>query len=160
MKRPHFGGISIFCVFGRFGGPGHLCFFGDDKTGQNPQKSGLGPRRGRFSQLFRRPKSCAWWFRNRWATRIQILSRWARVMSKIPVRALAGGRAYGGVGPKRLRKKPLKFDRKSPKTKKIKLTIKMCGISSRILWQLLFFDYGPVLTHFWPFYWFWAVQPL
>ena len=22
MKRPHFGGISIFCVFGRFGGSG------------------------------------------------------------------------------------------------------------------------------------------
>ena len=23
-----------------------------------------------------------------------------------------------------------------------------------------FFDFGPVLTHFWPFYWFWAVGPI
>ena len=59
-------------------------------------------------------------------------------MSKIPVRARAGGRAYGGAGPKRLRKKTLKIDRKSPKTKKIELTIKMCGISSQIAWQLFF----------------------
>ena len=59
-------------------------------------------------------------------------------MSKIPVRARAGGRAYGGAGPKRRSKKPLKFDRKSPKTKKIELTIKMCEISSEITWQLFF----------------------
>ena len=60
-------------------------------------------------------------------------------MSKIPVRARAGGRAYGGAGQKRHRKKTLKFDRKSPKTKKkIELTIKMCGISSEIAWQLFF----------------------
>ena len=62
-------------------------------------------------------------------------------MSKTPVRARAGGRADGGAGPKRLRKKTQKFDRKSPKTKKIKLTIKMCGmcgISSGIAWQLFF----------------------
>ena len=39
-------------------------------------------------------------------------------MSKIPVHARAGGRAYGGAEPKRLRKKTLKFDRKSPKVKK------------------------------------------
>ena len=57
-------------------------------------------------------------------------------MSKIPVRACAGGRAYGGAGPKR--KKTLKFDRKSPKTTKIELTIKMCGISSEVTWQLFF----------------------
>ena len=62
-------------------------------------------------------------------------------MSKIPVRARAGGRAYGGAGPKRLRKKPLKFDRKSPKTKKIELTLKMCGISSEIAWRLFFFRF-------------------
>ena len=59
-------------------------------------------------------------------------------MSKIPVRARAGGRAYGGAGPKGLRKKTLKFDRKSPKTKKIEITIKMCGIPSEIAWQLFF----------------------
>ena len=59
-------------------------------------------------------------------------------MSKIPVRARAGGRAYGGAGPKGLRKKTLKFDPMSPKTKKIELTIKMCGISSEIAWQLFF----------------------
>ena len=59
-------------------------------------------------------------------------------MSKTPVRARASGWAYGGAGPKGLRKKPLKFDRKSPKTKKIELTIKMCGISSEIVWQLFF----------------------
>ena len=59
-------------------------------------------------------------------------------MSKIPVHARAGGRAYGGAGPKRLRKKKLKFDRKSPKMKKIELTLKMCGISSEIAWQLFF----------------------
>ena len=62
-------------------------------------------------------------------------------MSKIPVRARAGGRAYGGAGPKGLRKKTLKFDRKSPKTKKIELTIKMCGISSEIVWQPFFFRF-------------------
>ena len=45
-------------------------------------------------------------------------------MSKIPLRARAGGRAYGGAGPKGLRKKTLKFDRKSPKTKKTKLPSK------------------------------------
>ena len=55
-------------------------------------------------------------------------------MSKIPVRARAGGRAHGGAGPKRLRKKL----RKIPKNEKIKLTIKMCGISSEIAWQLFF----------------------
>ena len=27
---------------------------------RNPKKSGLGARRGHFSQIFRRPKSCAW----------------------------------------------------------------------------------------------------
>ena len=59
-------------------------------------------------------------------------------MSKIPVRAHTGGRAYGGAGPKGLRKKTLKFDRKSPKMKKIELTIKMCGILSEIVWQLFF----------------------
>ena len=59
-------------------------------------------------------------------------------MSKIPVLARAGGRAYGGAGPKRVRKKTLKFDPKSPKTEKIELTIKMCGISSEIAWQLFF----------------------
>ena len=58
-------------------------------------------------------------------------------MSEIPVRARAGGRAYGGAGPKRLRKN-LKFDQKSPKTKKIGITLKMCGISSEIAWQLFF----------------------
>ena len=59
-------------------------------------------------------------------------------MSKIPVRARAGGRAYGSAGPKRLRKKPLKFDQKSSRTKKIELTLKMWGISSEIAWQLFF----------------------
>ena len=59
-------------------------------------------------------------------------------MSKIPVRARAGGRAYGGAGPTGLRKKTLKFDRKSPKTKKNELTLKMCGISSEVAWQLFF----------------------
>ena len=44
----------------------------------------------------------------------------------------------GGAGPKRRRKKTLKFVRKSPKTKKIELGIKMCGISSEITWQLFF----------------------
>ena len=59
-------------------------------------------------------------------------------MSKIPIRARTAGRAYGGAGPKGLRKKTLKFDQKSPKTNKIELTIKMCGISSEIAWQLFF----------------------
>ena len=54
------------------------------------------------------------------------------------VRARASGRAYGGAGPKALRKKTLKFDRKPPKTKKIELAIKMCGISSETPWQLFF----------------------
>ena len=56
-------------------------------------------------------------------------------MSEILVHERAGGRVYGGAGPKRLRKKTLKFDRKSPKTKKNERTIKMCGISSEIAWQ-------------------------
>ena len=59
-------------------------------------------------------------------------------MSKISVRARAGGRAYGGAGPRGLGKKTLKFDRKSPKTKKIELSIKRCRISSEIVWQLFF----------------------
>ena len=67
-------------------------------------------------------------------------------MSKIPVRARAGGRAYVGAGPKRLGKKRLKFDRKSPKVKKIELTIKMCGISLEIAWHLFF----PCWTRFDP----------
>ena len=73
-------------------------------------------------------------------------------MSKIPVRARAGGRAYGGAGPKRLRKKPLKFDQKSPKTKKNELTLKMCGIPSEIAWQLFFSSildpFRPTFGHF------------
>ena len=52
---------------------------------------------------------------------------------------------YRGAGPKRLSKN-LKFDRKSPKVKKIELTIKMCGISSGIPWQLFF----SILDPFWP----------
>ena len=44
----------------------------------------------------------------------------------------------GARGQKDLEKKMLKFDQKSPKTKKIELTIKMCGISSEIAWQLVF----------------------
>ena len=52
---------------------------------------------------------------------------------------------YRGAGPKRLSKN-LKFYQKPSKTKKIELTIKMCGISSEIAWQPLFFILGP----FWP----------
>ena len=48
--------FRFFCVLGRFGGPGHLCFFGDPTTAKNPKKSGLGPRRGRFRQIIRGPK--------------------------------------------------------------------------------------------------------
>ena len=59
-------------------------------------------------------------------------------MLKIPVCARAGARAYGGAGPKRLRKKTLKFDQKSPKKKTIELAIKMCGISPEIMWQPFF----------------------
>ena len=44
----------------------------------------------------------------------------------------------GGAGAKRLRKKSLKFDGKSPKMKKIELTLKMCRVSSEIGWQFFF----------------------
>ena len=50
-----------------------------------------------------------------------------------------------GARPIRLSKN-LKFDWKSPKVIKIELTIKMCGISSEIAWQLFF----SILESFWP----------
>ena len=50
---------------------------------------------------------------------------------------LGGTASIGEAGPKRLSKN-LKFDRKSPKTKKIELTIKMCGILSEIARQPFF----------------------
>ena len=43
MKRPHFGGISIFLRFGVFWGPGHLCFFRDPTTAKIPKNRIWGP---------------------------------------------------------------------------------------------------------------------
>ena len=92
--------------------------------------------------------------------KIQILSRSARVMSKIPVRARAGGRAYGGAGQKRLRKKRRNLTKNHEDRKKSNVTLKTCGISAEIARQPFFFDFGPVLIHFGPFDLFWAVRPL
>ena len=44
MGRPRFWrNFDFFCVFGRFGGPGDLCFFGDPTPAKNAKKSDLGP---------------------------------------------------------------------------------------------------------------------
>ena len=43
--------FRFFFAFSGVLGVRGTCFFRDPKTGQNPKKSGLGPRRGRFSQL-------------------------------------------------------------------------------------------------------------
>ena len=51
--------FDFFAFLGFFGVPGTRVFSGTPIWPKSP-KSGLGPRRGRFSQIFRRPKSCAW----------------------------------------------------------------------------------------------------
>ena len=146
MKRPHFGGISIFLRFGTLWGPRHLCFFRDPTTAKIPKNRVWGPVEAVSAKFSSDVKFAHGDSATDEPKKIQILSRWARFMLKIPVRAHAGGRAYGGAGAKGFRKKTLKFDRKSPKTKKIELTIKMCGISWEIAWQLFF----SLLDPFWP----------
>ena len=48
--------IGSGAVSGKFSGDLKVAH-GDSATDE-PKKSGLGPSRGRFSQIFRRPKSC------------------------------------------------------------------------------------------------------
>ena len=43
MKRPHFGGISIFCVFGRFGVRALVFFSGTPKRPKMPKNRVWGP---------------------------------------------------------------------------------------------------------------------
>ena len=52
MKRPHFGGILIFFVFGLSGVRALVFFSGTPKQQTIPKKSDLGPRRGLFRQIF------------------------------------------------------------------------------------------------------------
>ena len=116
--------------------------------GQNPKKSDLGPVEAISGDLIVAHGDSA----TDEPKKIRILSREARFMAKIPVPARAGGRAYGSVGPKRLRKKPLKLDRKSAKTKKNRTYPQNVQNFVRNRVATFFFDFGPLLTHFWPFY--------
>ena len=63
---------------------------------------------------------------------------WTRFDPLLAILLVLGGRAYIGEPGQKDLAKILNLTEKSRKVKKIELTIKMCGISSGIPWQLFF----------------------
>ena len=71
---------------------------------------------------------------------------WTRFDPLLAILLVLGGRAYIGEPGQKDLAKIWNLTEKSPKVKKIELTIKMCGISPGIPWQLFF----SILDPFWP----------
>ena len=77
---------------------------------------------------------------------------WTRFDPLLAILLVLGGTAsIGGPDQKDLAK-IWNLTEKSPKVKKIELAIKMYANFARNPVTTFFFDFGPVLTHFWPFY--------
>ena len=159
MKRPHFGGISIFLRFWAFWGSGLLCFFRDPTTAKIPKNPVWGSVEAvpaKFSGDLivacgdsgtDEPKQSGFW-----AVKPELCRkyRFARTPAVGPM----------GVWGQKDLETNAEIWPKITKNKKNRTYHQNERNFVRNRMATFFFNFGPVLTHFWPFYWFWAVRPL